>query len=126
MKWSALATLFAAPLALAGALQADVVARTNHKGSKGDKDVTYGDGNGNGSGGTTIIVEEVVVVWVCNGGGSTTTTVNSVDSATNTIGSVGSVATHSVSSRPSPYVSMLRYDRSLLEVLQALSIPQRR
>jgi plastocyanin len=100
MKWSAIATLFAAPLALAGALQADVVARTDHKGSQGDEDMTYGDGYG--SGGTTVIVEEVVVVWVCNGGGSTTTTVNSMDSVTNTMGSVGSVATHSVSSRPSP------------------------
>jgi hypothetical protein len=106
MKWSALATLLAAPLALAGALQADVVARTDHKDSKGDKDASYGDGYG--SGGTTIIVEEVVVVWVCNGGGSITTTVNSLDSVTNTVGSTGSVATHSVSSRPSPYVSMLR------------------
>jgi hypothetical protein len=106
MKWSALAILFAAPLALAGALQADVVARTDHKGSNGDKDGSYGDGYG--SGGTAIIVEEVVLVWVCNGGGSITTTINSMDSVTNTMGSMGSVATHSVSSRPSPYVSMLR------------------
>jgi len=98
MKWSALATLLAAPLALAGALQADVVARTN---SKSDMDTSYGDGYNSG---TTIIVEEVVLIWVCKGGGSTTSTVNSVDSVTNTM---GSVATHTVSSRSSSYVSIL-------------------
>lgn len=98
MKWSALATLLAAPLALAGALQADVVARTDRKGDMGP---SYGDGYNSG---TTIIVEEVVLIWVCKGGESTTSTVNSVDSVTNTM---GSVATHTVSSRSSPYVSIL-------------------
>ena len=100
MKWSALATLFTAPLALAGTLQADVVARSDTKGSN---DMSYGDGYS--SGGTTIIVEEVVVIWVCKGDGSATTTMNSVDSVTNTM---GSIATHSVSSRSSPHVLMLR------------------
>ena len=103
MKWSALATLFAAPLALAGAPQADMVVRTGSVGSKGDMDMTYGDGYS--SGGTTIVVEEVVVIWVCKGEGSATTTVNSMDSVTNTM---GSIATHTVSSCPSPCVSMLR------------------
>ena len=68
MKWPALATLFAAPLALAGALQADVVART---GSKVDMDMSYGDDyNSGSSGSTTVIVEEIVLIWVCKGGGS--------------------------------------------------------
>jgi hypothetical protein len=104
MKWSALASLFAAPLALAGTLQADVVARTDKKGSK---DMSYGESYGNGesygSGSTTVIVEEVVLIWVCMGGGSSTTTMSSV---TNTMGSA--MMTHTVSSLSSPYVSILR------------------
>jgi hypothetical protein len=91
MKWSALATLFAAPLALAGALQADVVARTD-KVSKGDTDITYGDGYG---GGTTVIVEEVVLIWVCMGGGSKTTTKNSMDTVTS---AQNAISTHTVNS----------------------------
>jgi len=87
MKWSALATLFAAPLALAGAaIQADLVVRTNGKSSNGDMEATY---NGY-SGGTTVIVEEVVLIWVCMGGGSTTTTMASVT------GAKSAIATHTV------------------------------
>jgi hypothetical protein len=93
MKWSALATLFAAPLALAGALQADVVARTSSMGSKGDMDMSYSDSSSGG--GTTIIVEEVVLIWVCMGGGSKTTTMNSMSSVTNT---KSTMSTHTVSS----------------------------
>jgi len=98
MKWSALASLFAAPLVLAGALQADVVARTD---SKDSKDMSYGESYGSGS--STIIVEEVVLIWVCMGGGSSTTVMNSV---TNTMGST--MSTHTVSSLSSPYASILR------------------
>jgi hypothetical protein len=118
MKWSALATLFAAPLALAGALQADVIARTD-KGPKGDLDMTYGDGY---SGGTTVIVEEVVLIWVCMGGGSKTTTMNSMDAVTS---AQSTMSTHTVSSSWHPFSSGLRYCRSLLEALQALFIRQR-
>jgi hypothetical protein len=102
MKWSTLATLFAAPMALAGALQADVVARTNKRYEH--VDTSYGDGYGSGSSGSTtvVVVEEVVLIWVCMGGGSKTTTVNSVDSVTNTM---SSIATHTVSSRSCPCVN---------------------
>jgi hypothetical protein len=90
MKWSALATLFAAPLALAGALQADVVARTDSKGST-DMDMTYKDGY---SGGTTVIVEEVVLVWIFMGGASKTTTMNAMTSVTS---AKSTMSTHTVS-----------------------------
>ena len=120
MKWSALASLFAAPLALAGALQADVVVRTDGQGQR-DKDMSYGYGSSGGS--TTVIVEEVVLIWVCNGGGSSTTSMNTMSSVTNTM---GSMSTHTVSSRSFLCVLMLRYYRLSLVVMQALYIHQRR
>ena len=75
MKWSAVSVLLAAPLALAGALQADLVARDYYDmGSE-----------------STVIVEEVVVIWSCNGGGEATKTVNQMS----TMGSAP-MATHTV------------------------------
>ena len=101
MKLSVLATFFAAPLALAGTLQADVVARTETKGFKGETGITHNEGY---SGGTTIIIEEIVLVWICMGGGTQTTTVNSVAAASS---AKGSTATHTVSRLQSCYVSLL-------------------
>jgi hypothetical protein len=87
MKWSVLATLFAAPLALAGILEADLVVRTD---SKGNMESSYNNGSG---GGSTVIIEEVVIIWVCHGAGSATTTMNTMASETS---AKGAVATHTV------------------------------
>ncbi len=102
MKWSAFIPLFAAPLALAGALQADVVARTDSKSSTGPMHMTYGNRY---SGSTTIIVEEVVLVWICMGGGSKTTTMNTMASVTS---AKSAMSTHTVSPSQSPPVSILK------------------
>lgn len=96
MKWSVLATIFAAPLALAGALQADLVVRTDEKG-----DMQLGYGNESGS---SIIVEEVVIIWVCRGGGSETTTMNTMSTVAN---AQSAAATHTVCSPCFSHLSML-------------------
>jgi hypothetical protein len=116
MKWSALATLFATPLALAGAIQADVVARTEINGYKGDMDMSYGGGSGSGN---TVIVEEVVLIWVCMGGGTKTTTMNSMASVSS---ANAAASTHTVSFQWRLSGQMLKQCRSLLEVLQASCI----
>jgi len=93
MKWSAVATLCTAPLALAGALQADVVPR----GVAADVAV-----QASSSGSSTVEIEEVIVIWMNSGGGSQTTTMgstmamNNVAAATHTVvvgGSAGLVYT---------------------------------
>lgn len=93
MKWSLATALFAAPLALASALQADLVERTTGKDApKGD---VYQKGNKNeyGNGATVVVVEQVVLIWACNGGGEKTTTHNTVATAA----SAGApAATHTV------------------------------
>jgi hypothetical protein len=84
MKWSAVSTLLAAPLALAGSLQADVIARNDGK--------EMGQGNNYGSSGQSeVIVEQVVLIWSCNGGGQSTKTMNEMS----TMGSAP-MATHTV------------------------------
>jgi hypothetical protein len=87
MKWSLATALFAAPLALAGALQADLVERTS------EKDMSKGDMYGHGSS-TTVVVEEIVVIWVCSGGGGQTTTMNTM---TTVAGAMAPAKTHTVS-----------------------------
>jgi hypothetical protein len=91
MKWSAVSTLLAAPLALAGSLQADVIARNEGKEMRGNMERgknKYGYGS---SGQTEVIVEQVVLIWSCNGGGQSTKTVNEMS----TMGSAP-MATHTV------------------------------
>jgi hypothetical protein len=83
MKWSAVSALFAAPLALAGTLQADLVPRTDGKEMMGDK--------GYGMGQTEVVVEEIVLVWSCNGGGESTKTMNHVSTMAG-----AAMATHTV------------------------------
>ncbi len=115
MRFSTVAALCAAPLALAGTLQADLIARgavgveagvsaessmDESQGKKGQKDSnsqSYGnDRNSNGN----VIVEstsitEVIIIWVNNGGGAPTSTVQS--QSTFAGASTGSQSTHNVS-----------------------------
>ena len=83
MKWSAVSALLAAPLALAGTIQADVVARNDGKEMMGSND--YGMGQ------TEVIVEEIILVWTCNGGGESTKTMNDMSTMAGS-----AVATHTV------------------------------
>lgn len=112
MKWPVLATLFAAPLALAGALGADLVVRTD---GNGDMQMGYKDRS---SGESTVIVEEVVIIWVCHGSGSATTTMNTMASVTS---AKSAAATKTVRLAFLFLMLLLRNCRSRLEVPQALS-----
>jgi hypothetical protein len=114
MRFSAVAALCAAPLALAGTLQADLIARgavgvgagvsaesidesQGQKGQRDSKSQSYGnDKNSNGN----VVVEstsitEVIIIWVNNGGGAPTSTVQS--QSTFAGAATGSQATHNVS-----------------------------
>ena len=104
MKFSAITALCAAPLALAGTLQAELVARgaveVEARGMSGSKD--QGKDSGMGSmgdmGGNNVIVQEssiteVIIIWVNEGGSSTTSMVNSAMS----VSSTAAAATHTVS-----------------------------
>lgn len=112
MRFSAITALCAAPLALAGNLHADLVARgavdlevrdkdmmmdngNDSMGSKGD-DMGANMGSKGGSSDHSeqiVSVQDIIVVWFNNGGGAATSTV--ADTATVAAG--GSKATHSVS-----------------------------
>ncbi|KAH8821192.1 hypothetical protein F5884DRAFT_77758 [Xylogone sp. PMI_703] len=86
MKFSAIAALCAAPLALAGVLKADVMPRGNEMINVGSK----------GSGSVVIqetVINEVIIIWVNVGGGATTSTVN----AASTVNSAAAaIKTHTV------------------------------
>ena len=100
MRFSAITALCAAPLALAGTLQADLAAR----GAVGleariPSDTKGKDSKGDNSGNNILItqsttVNEVIIIWVNNGGGAATSTVT--DTVTVTAGGAAA-ATHSVS-----------------------------
>jgi len=92
MRFSAVTALCAAPLALAGTLQADLAARgavgieeglsveSSSTESQG-KDVGKSSSNGNNRNSGNVVLQssssitEVIIIWVNNGGGSPTTTV---------------------------------------------------
>jgi len=91
MRFSAVAALCAAPLALAGTLQADLVAR----GAVGIE-TSVDSGNNvvvEASGSTSIT--EVIIIWVNNGGGAPTSTVNAQSTFANAA-PPGTAATHTV------------------------------
>lgn len=101
MRFSAITALCAAPLALAGTLQADLAARgavslevrgqeTPAKGSS--KDSMSGDSGSNVLIEQSTSVDEVIIIWVNNGGGAATSTVTE----TKTVTAGGTAATHSV------------------------------
>jgi len=106
MRFSATLALCAAPLALAGSLQVDLmkrgavgveVASSSNSGSGVSK---KGSENGKSGGNNIQIsqsstsVTEVIVIWVNNGGNAATSTVNSMAN----VGTAGAAAaTHTVS-----------------------------
>lgn len=106
MRFSAITALCAAPLALAGTLQADLVARgavdseltvrTEHGEvlkSESSKSESKGKGNGQTLVATTQITE-VIIIWINNGGNAQTQTVGT----TAPVAAVpAAVATHTVS-----------------------------
>jgi hypothetical protein len=104
MRFSTIATLCAAPLALASSLQADLVARGAVSEEKGGAQAKAGSNSGN-----TVIVQEsnavsvsetqVIVIWINNGGGAATSTVTTTQTvfASSTL-AAAAAATHSVSS----------------------------
>lgn len=114
MRFSAIAAMCAAPLALAGTLQADLFARgtvgsevglsvdtgiSSGGNSKSSSDDNSKSSNNYNDGGNNIIIQEsttineVIIIWVNNGGGQATTTVTST---TTVAGAASVVATHTV------------------------------
>jgi hypothetical protein len=106
MRFSATLALCAAPLALAGSLQLDLMKRggaaVEVSSSSGSGESKKGTSNSNGGGNNVQIsqsstsITEVIVIWVNNGGNSATSTVNSmanVGAAT----AAAAAATHTVS-----------------------------
>jgi hypothetical protein len=96
MRFSAITALCAAPLALAGMLQAELVprgslrARDGHLsggegGKGGSKEVQHGQGGGH----QIIVSTTVIIVWVCKGAGATTEQISPTQQAP--------AATHTVS-----------------------------
>lgn len=116
MRFSAVAALCAAPLALAGTLQADLVARgavslesglsvesssTESQGEDRSKSKSYG---GNGNSGDNVVesqsetsITEIIIIWVNNGGGVPTSTVQAQSTIAGAPAPPGSQATHTVS-----------------------------
>lgn len=98
MKFSAVAPLCLAPVAMAGMLNAEIYPRQSHHANgaliprvKGDaKTTTLGNGNK-----ITAVSEEIIIIWINNGAGATTSTVNAQTSAT-TAGTAVAAATHQV------------------------------
>lgn len=91
MRFSTIAAVCAAPLALAGTLEAELVAR-----GALDSRKAYGSSSGSG-----VIVEttgsvsitEIIIIWVNNGGGATTQQINSASSIS---AGTAAAATHTV------------------------------
>jgi hypothetical protein len=117
MRFSAVAALCAAPLALAGTLQADLVARgavglesgllvesssTESRAKEKSKSKSNGD---NRNSGDNVVVEsqnaasitEVIIIWVNNGGGVPTSTIQAQSTIAGAPAPPGSQATHTVS-----------------------------
>ncbi len=106
MRFSAITALCAAPLALAGTLQADLVARgavdseltvrTEHgEVSKGESIKNQGKGNNNN--GQLLVsntqITEVIIIWVNNGGNAQTQTVGTTAPVA---AAPAAIATHTV------------------------------
>lgn len=124
MRFSAVAALCAAPLALAGTLQAELVARgavgvevsessgssgssgsskssDSQKSSSSDNSKDNSSNNNNKGNGNTVLIEqntinEVVVIWVNNGGGAATSTVTDTVTVTQNGAASVAAATHQV------------------------------
>ena len=106
MRFSAVAALCAAPLALAGALQAEIAPRgaldlrtEGSNSGKGSGDNGKKDNNYNGGNNVVNVIQadfsvtEIIVIWVNNGGGAATQTVGT----TMATSGAAAAATHTVS-----------------------------
>ncbi|PSS27198.1 hypothetical protein M430DRAFT_130471 [Amorphotheca resinae ATCC 22711] len=93
MRFSAVATLCAAPLALAGTLQADLVERGAVELETG---ISISNGKGGNSKSSGSSVDEIIVIWVNEGGGAATSTVTNTVTVTDASGTSAAKATHSV------------------------------
>jgi len=112
MRFSAVTALCAAPLALAGSLQADLVGRGvvnvetdisvgGGDGKGNDNSKSNNSGNSGNSGNVLSItqsssVDEVIIIWVNEGGGAATSTVTNTVTVTAGSGTSLAAATHSV------------------------------
>jgi hypothetical protein len=130
MRFSTITALCAAPLALAGTLQADLAARgavgvevsassqdiTKSSSNKDSNKDSNQDNKGSNSGSNVIeestTIDEVIIIWVNEGGGAATSTVTNTVTVTADGTSGTAAATHSVSQfvsfRPELYTNSLK------------------
>ena len=112
MRFSAVVALCAAPLALAGTLQADLVARgavgikaegvsvessAESRGNENSKDSSSGDNKKGGGNDVSNSITEIIIIWVNNGGGAPTSTMKSQSTFSLQEGAPAAAQTHSVS-----------------------------
>jgi len=103
MRFSTIAALCAAPLALATSLEAGLIMRgaLDIRTSEKSNDSNKGGNNNNGNSGNVVVaasqsvsITEVIVIWINLGGTATTQTINTVSS---TAAAAAAAATHTVS-----------------------------
>jgi hypothetical protein len=113
MRFSAVVALCAAPLALAGTLQADLVARgavgikaegvsvesssTESRGNENSKNYNSGDNKNSGGNDGSKSITEIIIIWVNNGGGAPTSTMQSQSTFSLQQGAPAAAQTHNVS-----------------------------
>lgn len=123
MRFSAVVSLCAAPLALAGTLQQDLIARgvpglevakpdPKPGNSDSSKDSSSSgsskSGSSSGSSGSDVVLvqqsitEDVIIIWLNQGGGAATQTVTDTVTVTQGSGSTAAAATHTVTVGGSP------------------------
>ena len=112
MRFSSITALCAAPLVLAGSLQADLVGRgvvnvetdlsVGSSSGKGNSNSKSDNSGKSGNDGNSLqitqssSVDEVLIIWVNEGGGAATSTVTNTVTVTAGSGTSMSAATHSV------------------------------
>jgi hypothetical protein len=105
MRFSTIAALCAAPLALATSLEAGLIMRgaldirTSEKSNDSNKGGNNNNNNGNSgnvvvAASQSVSITEVIVIWINLGGTATTQTINTVSS---TAAAAAAAATHTVS-----------------------------
>jgi len=112
MRFSAVVALCAAPLAFAGTLQADLVARgavgikaegvsvessAESRGNEKSKDSSSGGNKKSGGNDVSNSVTEIIIIWVNNGGGAPTSTMKSQATFSLQQGAPAAAQTHNVS-----------------------------
>ncbi|KAH8793536.1 hypothetical protein F5882DRAFT_398701 [Hyaloscypha sp. PMI_1271] len=111
MRFSAVVALCAAPLAFAGTLQADLVARgavgikaegvsvessAESRGNEKSKDSSSGGNKKSGGNDVSNSVTEIIIIWVNNGGGAPTSTMKSQSTFSLQQGAPAAAQTHNV------------------------------